>query len=174
MKVPKDDRWKQCTVRSIVDEGMRLWLHCYGCHRHRYVDTLEWTEKNGVDLDTPLLLVSQRVRCTRCSQRTVTVTSEPYSNLPRNRESPRAKPDEPVTCPGCGSNDIEKSPPLRRPTLWAGTADRFMPYTIMVECECNACGNWWTQPRDFTFNSAPVATAVAPIAFRAQPSKYMC
>jgi len=115
------------------------------------VETLEWTEKNGVNLDTPLLLVARRIRCTRCGRRTVTVTAEPYSNLPRNKDAPRAMA-ETAACPVCQSNDIEKSPPLRRRTDWADAAKRFLSYTIMVECECVTCGNWWTQPRDFSFD----------------------
>ena len=101
---PKDDAWKQCGVRGIVDDGNKLWLHCYGCHRHRYADAREWVEKNDVDLDTPLLLISRRVRCTRCDRLTVTVTAAPYSNLPRNTAAPRA--DSTATCPVCRSSDV--------------------------------------------------------------------
>jgi hypothetical protein len=60
-----DDAWKQCRMRRLVDDGQRLWLHCYGCHRHRYVNTLAWVEKKAVD--TPILLISRRVRCTRAT-----------------------------------------------------------------------------------------------------------
>jgi hypothetical protein len=52
-------------MRRLVDDGQRLWLHCYGCHRHRYVNTLAWVEKKAVD--TPILLISRRVRCTRAT-----------------------------------------------------------------------------------------------------------
>jgi hypothetical protein len=150
---PKDDAWKQCTVRGIVDDGNKLWLHCYGCHRHRYADAREWVEKNNVDLDMPLLLIGRRIRCTRCNRRTVTITAAPYSNLRRDPAAPKAVST--ATCPVCRSTDIEKSPPLRRPFLSSAVseADRFLPYTIMVECECNACTNWWTQPRDLSFAS---------------------
>jgi hypothetical protein len=142
--LPKDDAWKQCTLRGVVDAGQRLWLDCCGCNRHRYIGPLEWAEKHGVDLETPLLLISRRIRCSRCGRRAVKVKAEPYSNLRRyDLPASHASIDGHVTCPICGSIDIETAL-LRRPIRPEG---QFMPHRIMIGCECGACGNWWTQPR---------------------------
>jgi hypothetical protein len=148
---PKDDAWKRCSLRGVVDAGQRLWLDCCGCNRHRYIPVLEWAEKHGVDLDTPLLLVARRVRCSRCGRRAVKVRSEPYSNLQRHdMAATRSSIDGHVSCPICGSINVEKSP-IRRPMNGLRPEGRFMPYKIMIECECGECGNWWTQPRNFSF-----------------------
>jgi len=40
--------------------------------------------------------------------------------------------------------NVSQSAPLRVPFDWLRPGDRFMPYTIKVECECHNCGNWWT------------------------------
>jgi hypothetical protein len=139
---PKDSAWQRATLRGIVDDGKKLWLHCSACERHRYLPTLEWVQKHGVDLDTPLLLVARRIRCSRCGRRAVKVRSEPYRNLERpDMPVSRSSIDGHVTCPICGSSDIEKSP-LRRPMNCLRPEGRFMPYRIMIECECGACGNW--------------------------------
>ena len=53
---------------------------------------------------------------------------------------------EGLKCPLCGSANVSGSAPLRVPFDWLRPAERFMPYTIKVECECYNCGNWWTQP----------------------------
>jgi hypothetical protein len=142
-RFPKDDAWTQCTLRGLLDEDKRLWLHCYGCHRHRYVDTRAWVEKNAVDIDTPILLISRRVRCTRCNRLTVTLAAEPYSNL---KDRPEHLPTTDTRCPVCGVDEVYESGPLRRP-IDGQPAARFLPYTILSECECLKCGNWWTQPR---------------------------
>ena len=36
-RLPKDDAWKRCTLRGIVDDGKRLWIECYGCGRFEYL-----------------------------------------------------------------------------------------------------------------------------------------
>jgi hypothetical protein len=142
--LPKDDGWKQCTLRRLVNEGLRLWLHCYGCHRHCYVDTLAWVEKNAVDLDTPILLINRRVRCTRCNRLTVKLAAEPYSNL---KDEPEHLPITDATCPVCGAATVSEGVPIRRPIRWLQPSAGFMPHTILSECECLRCGNWWAQPR---------------------------
>lgn len=151
---PKDDGWKRCTVRGIVEDGSKLWLYCYACHGDRYADAREWVEKNNVDVDVPLLLIGRRIRCTRCNRLTVTVTAAPYSNLSRLAATAQALST--ASCPVCRSADVAQSAPLRRSRAAFATSEAqcFLPYTIIVECECNACGNWWTQPRDFSFGVA--------------------
>ena len=82
-QLPEDDAWKRCTLRGIADDGKRIWIECYGCGRYEYLPVIEWAQKHGIDLDTPLLLINPRLRCRRCNRRQVKVTAEPYSNHPK-------------------------------------------------------------------------------------------
>jgi len=62
-RFPKDDAWKKCTLRGLVENGERLWLYCAGCRRTRYLETVQWAETHGVNLDWPLLTLARRMRC---------------------------------------------------------------------------------------------------------------
>jgi hypothetical protein len=80
---PKDDAWKQVTLQGVIDEGKRLWLRCSGCERHAYVPALDFSDEHKIDPTTPVLLISRGVRCTRCGDRKVSVTVEPYAGKSR-------------------------------------------------------------------------------------------
>lgn len=139
---PKDNR---STLRSIISLGKRVWLDCSGCDRSRYLDTFAWIEQHGLDIDTPLLVLGRRIRCTRCGRRTVAVKAEPYSNTQGTDRSQSHIKIAP--CPVCGSSRAECSAPIRRPYDPQKAERQFMRHHVMVSCECLDCGNWWTQER---------------------------
>jgi len=72
-RFPKDDAWKKCTLRGLVENGERLWLYCAGCRRTRYLETVQWAETHGVNLDWPLLTLARRMRCSRCNRKAVSL-----------------------------------------------------------------------------------------------------
>jgi hypothetical protein len=148
-QLPEGDAWKRCTLRGVADDGKRLWIECYACGRFEYLPVIEWSENHGVDLDTPLLLINPRIRCRRCNRRQVKISAEPYSNHPKPDEAElrAAREREGLKCPLCGSANVSQSAPLRVPFDWLRPSDRFMPYTIKIECDCHNCGNWLTQPQ---------------------------
>jgi hypothetical protein len=141
--LPKDGLWRQCTLRDVVESGQRLWLICNACHRDRYIETLEWIERHGLQaqLDTPLLLLARRVVCQRCNCRAVQIRPEPYSNLPRRdeRQSLIATNYTGITCPVCQSTALAC---FGTRQTWDPSRPGFLPCTPLAECECLDCGNW--------------------------------
>ena len=146
-RFPKDDAWKKCPLRGLVENGERLWLYCAACRRTRYLETIQWAEMHGVDLDWPLLTLARRIRCSRCNRKAVSLRAQPHRNQPERDET---VPDGIEACPLCGSRKIEKSGPLVRPVKWERPWDPFMFGFVMAECECSQCGNWWSQPAGFS------------------------
>jgi hypothetical protein len=148
-RFPKDDAWKKCTLRGLVENGERLWLYCAGCRRTRYLEIVQWAETHGVDLDWPLLTFARRIRCSRCNRKAASLRAQPYRNQPERDET---VPDGIEACPLCGSRKIEKSGAIVRPINWERLRDQFMFGFVMAECECECsqCWNWWSQPVGFS------------------------
>jgi hypothetical protein len=140
--------WRQCTLRNQIGHGQRLWLLCGTCRKSRYLDTAEWAQKHGVDLDTPLKTLGNAIRCQRCGtrggERGVSAYAEPYSNY--THQPRRPKKGGPL-CPRCGSEDVHRWP-LRLSDFPYGFERGFMPKLGMEICGCESCDNWWTQGRD--------------------------
>jgi hypothetical protein len=95
-RFPKDDAWKKCTLRGLVENGERLWLYCAGCRRTRYLETVQWAETHGVNLDWPLLTLARRMRCSRCNRKAASLRAQPYRNQPERDET---VPDGIEECP---------------------------------------------------------------------------
>jgi hypothetical protein len=151
--VSKYDTGFPSTLRHLLDSGERPWLYCNNCNRSRYLHTVEWVATHNVDIDLPLPRLSRRVRRSRCWVLAVSIRSQPYSNHPRQDERTLriAANTNRTPCPACGSSDVGRTGPDRRP----GDGPRFMPYTLLCEYECEVCGNWWVQPRD-TAQRSPI------------------
>jgi hypothetical protein len=146
-RFPKDDAWKKCTLQGLVENGERLWLYCAECRRTRCLETVEWAETHGVDLDWPLLTLARRIRCSRCNRKAVSLRAQPYRNQPeRDEQFPTAL----KRAPCAGRERSRKSGPLVRPVKWERLRDQFMFGFVMAECECSQCGNWWSQPAGFS------------------------
>ena len=66
---PKDDAWRQAHLAMLERLGKDAWLCCDECAHTAMVKPREFAERHGLDMLTPLLTVSRRMRCTRCGAR---------------------------------------------------------------------------------------------------------
>ena len=76
-RVPKDDAWKQVHLDYVAGLGVPLWIHC-ACGHQKLIDPMEFAAAHKLDRRTPLLRISQAMRCKRCGERKVSVWSKPY------------------------------------------------------------------------------------------------
>ena len=152
--------WKQCTLRSLVDQRQGLWLICGTCQKSRDFDAGEWAGKHGVDLDVPLKTLEKAIRCQRCGTRGgdhgVGAYGQPYDNLPPQPRRRREK-HEPI-CPRCGSDDVQTRPmkvsDYPGVTIWTTEKlPRFVAGKVMIRCGCYVCDNFWTQPQGVRLGS---------------------
>ena len=107
-----DDQTPHSHPLSLRSKGTRAPLY-----RFLLICGLVWTEKHGVDLDTPLLLFNPRLRCRRCNRRQVKITAEPYSNHPKADEAALRAARE-------GGFEV--------PTMWVGQCQRLSPSSSAV------------------------------------------
>ena len=75
--IPKDDAWTQVTPHSIADLGQWLWLRC-ACGHENFAEPLEFADAHRLDHRTPLLRISQVLRCSRCGERKAHCRPKPY------------------------------------------------------------------------------------------------
>ena len=75
--IPTDDAWKQVSLVSIATLGQRLWLRCH-CGHEVIVGPIEFADARKLDHRTPLLRISQALRCSRCGERKAHCRPEPY------------------------------------------------------------------------------------------------
>jgi hypothetical protein len=80
---PKDDAWKQAHLAMLVNLNMRLMLRCDACSRSTVEDPRLFAARHSLDLLTPMLIVSKRLRCTQCGERKGRATPEPSDGRPR-------------------------------------------------------------------------------------------
>jgi DNA-directed RNA polymerase subunit RPC12/RpoP len=66
---PKDDAWKQAHLAMLERLGKDTWLRCDECAHTVMVKPQEFAERHRLDMFTPLLTISRRMRCTRCGAR---------------------------------------------------------------------------------------------------------
>jgi DNA-directed RNA polymerase subunit RPC12/RpoP len=66
---PKDNAWRQAHLAMLERLGKDAWLRCDGCAHTVMVKPRELAELHGLDMLTPLLTISRRMRCTRCGAR---------------------------------------------------------------------------------------------------------
>src|SRR4249920_1911707 len=62
---PKDDAWRQAHLAMLERLGKDAWLRCDECAHTVMVKPQEFAERHGLDMLTPLLTISRRMRCTR-------------------------------------------------------------------------------------------------------------
>jgi DNA-directed RNA polymerase subunit RPC12/RpoP len=63
---PKDDAWRQAHLAMLERLGKDVWLRCDGCAHTVMVKPRDFAERHGLDMLTPMLTISRRMRCTRC------------------------------------------------------------------------------------------------------------
>lgn len=77
-RTPTDDAWKQAHLAMVEQLGKRLWLNCDWCRRTVMVGVREFASSHRLDMLTPLLTVSRRLRCSRCGERKAQARLEPH------------------------------------------------------------------------------------------------
>lgn len=75
---PKDDAWKQAHLAMVKGIGRCLWLRCDICAHAVMVEPDAFAASHGLDMLTPLLTISQALRCTRCGERKAWCWPEPH------------------------------------------------------------------------------------------------
>ena len=75
--LPKDDAWRQVTLRSVSGLGQNLWLRCHYCYHDVIINAVVFAEQTSVDLDTSLLTVSRYLKCSKCEERKSCIVTAP-------------------------------------------------------------------------------------------------
>ena len=160
-RIPKGDAWRLCILRSILDRGQRLWIVCESCQRSEYRDAPAWIAAHHIELDTPLLTVSRRIRCVRCWRCAVTVRAEPFDGNHGGWSCVEGSPKPTAPCIWCGSRTVQQLSALATKINWdrPQSANR-----AWVQCWCRDVG---AGGRARIFNAEPVGhPAVAPLKNR--------
>ena len=66
---PQDDAWKLAHLAMLECLGKDAWLRCDECAHTVMVKPRDFAERHGLDMLTPLLAISRRMRCSRCGAR---------------------------------------------------------------------------------------------------------
>jgi hypothetical protein len=82
-RIPKDDAWKQAHLQMLVNLNMNLMLRCDHCAHGTVEDPRLFAARHNLDVLTPMLTVSRKLRCTRCGEQKGRATPEPSSGKPR-------------------------------------------------------------------------------------------
>lgn len=77
--VPKDDAWREVTLDHLGSNGhTTLWLDCAHCHHWVYEPLETFRARTGLAGDTPLLMISLALKCTRCGENWGRCKPKPY------------------------------------------------------------------------------------------------
>lgn len=60
------------------NSAMQRWLGCDWCQHHVMIAPRELADRHGLDMQTPLLMLSRALRCTRCGERKGHACIEPH------------------------------------------------------------------------------------------------
>jgi DNA-directed RNA polymerase subunit RPC12/RpoP len=84
---PKDDAWGQAQLERL---GKDAWLRCDECAHTVMVKPRHFAERHQLDMLTPLLTISRRMRCTRCGARKGGCRPAPHDTRGVSRLGPLA------------------------------------------------------------------------------------
>jgi hypothetical protein len=82
-RTPKDDAWKQAHLQMLVNLNMLLMLRCDTCQHATVEDPRLFAARHHLDLLTPMLTLSRKLRCTRCNGQWGRAMPEPSDGKPR-------------------------------------------------------------------------------------------
>jgi hypothetical protein len=82
-RTPQGDAWKQAHLQMLVNLNMNLMLRCDHCAHSTIEDPRLFAARHNLDLLTPMLRVSKRLKCTKCGERKGRATPEPSNGRPR-------------------------------------------------------------------------------------------
>jgi hypothetical protein len=75
---PKDDAWRRVHLEMVQGLGKRLWLNCDWCQHTVMAEVSQFAVMHRLDMRTPLLTISRRLRRTRCGERKAQARLEPH------------------------------------------------------------------------------------------------
>jgi hypothetical protein len=75
---PKNDAWREVHLAHVESLGNRLWLRCNACGHSMTPEPCAFAAEHHLDMQTPLLLIARRLKCTRCNERKAHCWPEPY------------------------------------------------------------------------------------------------
>jgi len=79
-KRPKDDAWREVTLSHCVRLGRHVWSYCCHCQRDVVMPPEAFAEATGVSMDEPLLLIAERMRCSRCGEKKIQLAPSPHGH----------------------------------------------------------------------------------------------
>jgi hypothetical protein len=82
-RTPKDEAWRKAHLAMLAKLSMGLMLRCECCNRIVLEDARLFAARHGLAMETPLLKISRRLRCTQCGGRRGRATPEPSNGRPR-------------------------------------------------------------------------------------------
>ena len=82
---PIDNAWKLVTLETVAARGVRVLAFCYECPHSVLMSCDEAARRFKVSMDTPMLTIGNRLKCTKCGARNGGFWSEPYSMKPAQR-----------------------------------------------------------------------------------------
>ena len=83
VEVPKDNAWKQVTLELEARRGVRVLAFCYECNHSVTMSCEQAAKCFNVPMNTPMLTIGNRLRCTKCGAKNGGFWCEPYSINPR-------------------------------------------------------------------------------------------
>ena len=66
---PTDEIWKQALLAMVEGMGKRLWLSCDQCQHWVMIEVRGFAEQHGLDMRTPLLMISGALKCSHGERR---------------------------------------------------------------------------------------------------------
>lgn len=133
---------ERLSLRQMIEVGQRVRLHCSSCGRDRTVALARIVSARDATADVALSQIARRIRCTRCDGKNVEMMTPSHSIIPTvdDRTKRISSNVQRVPCQKCGTTDVYRCGPLKRPYRPHSTFLRCLTY----EYECEDCGNWWT------------------------------
>lgn len=130
------------SLREMLAAPQRVRIRCTDCGRDRTVALSMIVHERDVRADAVIRQIERRIRCTRCGGKRVEILVPSHVPGPQMDERERRLETnvKRISCPGCGTLDVSRSPPLVRPLH---EQPNFLS-GLVYEYECEACGNWWT------------------------------
>jgi len=75
---PKNDAWREVHLAHVESLGSQLWLRCNACGHSLTPEPRAFANEHHLDMQTPLLMIAQRLKCTHCNERKAHCWPEPY------------------------------------------------------------------------------------------------
>jgi len=75
---PQNDEWREVHLAHVESLGSKLWLRCNACGHSMTPEPGAFAKEHHLDMETPLLLIARRLKCTHCNERKAHCWPKPY------------------------------------------------------------------------------------------------